>query len=248
MATGSGKSIIYQIPALLKEKPSICISPLISLMQDQVIKLNESVGKVRNSADPNIAVFFGSSSTGNTNDCELEKRKIEKALRGDYLFIYMSPEKIECGGLQILKDIARARNGLSCIAIDEAHCVSEWGCDFRPSYLQLGAIREAFSESHFNYDIPIVALTATAPVKVQSDIMKSLKLRLPETNRFVHYQGDLYRKNLTFEVRKNVSAPGKYSSLDFVLDDLLNDSQESAMVTRPPTIIYANSKFEVDSI
>lgn len=143
MATGCGKSLVFQLPALLSGKPSICISPLISLMEDQVIKLNESVGKTRaqlgKSKGNEVAIFFGGSNAGNAASVQLAE-KVKRS--NEILFIYMSPEKVKCGGLELIREIAKERGGLACLAIDEAHCVSEWGSDFRPDYLNLGLLRK----------------------------------------------------------------------------------------------------------
>jgi ATP-dependent DNA helicase RecQ len=137
MPTGGGKSLCYQIPALLKEGMAIIVSPLISLMKDQIDALrangiNAAALNSSNSESANIAIRTA---------CE----------KGEIKLLYVSPEKLlsEAEWIQM-------RIEVSLFAIDEAHCISQWGHDFRPEYTRLGALRELFPE------VPIIALTATA--------------------------------------------------------------------------------------
>lgn len=112
MATGQGKSICFQLPALVSGKVSVCISPLISLMQDQVLKLNASVGRIFRPSNPEVACFLG---TG-------QESKEEGVRRGDYLFVYITPEKLSTNGLSLLEGLVRT-HGLSSICVDEGEHV-----------------------------------------------------------------------------------------------------------------------------
>ncbi len=152
--TGSGKSLCYQLPPLLQNKPGVVISPLISLMEDQVNSLKQA----------NI------SACALTSSCP-DQKVFQNAREGKYSLVYMSPERFERwqDGIQDLLNNV----GISLFAVDEAHCISEWGHDFRGSYRTLHLLRANFPS------IPIMALTATATPRVQSDIVKSLRLNQP---------------------------------------------------------------------
>lgn len=156
MPTGGGKSICYQIPAITLPGLTIVISPLIALMKDQVEALK---------ANGIPAAFLNS-----TNSSEQDQSIKQKAASGKLKLLYLSPERLQTTDIkQFLKSIE-----LSLIAIDEAHCVSTWGHDFRPEYASMGKIRNFFPE------IPFLALTATADKATQTDIASQLNLRNPE--------------------------------------------------------------------
>ena len=152
MPTGSGKSLCYQIPALLREGVGIVVSPLIALMQDQVAALAE-LG-VR-------AAFLNSTLTG-AEAAEVERR----TRRGELDLLYVAPERLLTPRCLEL----RAQSRLALIAIDEAHCVSQWGHDFRPEYLQLALLGERFP------GVPRIALTATADAQTRAEIVERLQL------------------------------------------------------------------------
>lgn len=192
MPTGGGKSICFQVPALLKPGICIVVSPLIALMKDQVENLNEKGIKA-------IAIISG-----------MGKREVDIALDnciyGDIKFLYVSPERL-------LSDIVRVRirhMNVNLIAIDEAHCISQWGYDFRPPYLQLAELREIHPK------IPVLALTASATERVVADIQASLNFKNAQV-----FRKSFERKNLSylvyneenklrklFTIAKNVSGTG----------------------------------------
>ncbi|MDX2240868.1 MAG: DNA helicase RecQ [Leptolyngbyaceae cyanobacterium bins.302] len=173
MPTGGGKSLCYQLPALLKPGLTIVVSPLIALMQDQVQALQ----------DNGIAATFLNSSLNGT-----ELRERERAiLEGETKLVYVAPERLLNEGM-LAGWISQVY--VAAISIDEAHCVSEWGHDFRPEYRQLRQLRQWFS------NVPIMALTATATERVRQDIITQLELHEP----FLH-NTSFNRPNLYYEVR-----------------------------------------------
>lgn len=149
MPTGGGKSLCFQLPALLREGLTVVISPLIALMRDQVRGLQE------------VGVAAGALTSGNT---DAETDAVYTALsKGTLKLLYIAPERL-AGGATL--DLLR-RSGCSLIAVDEAHCVSQWGHDFRPDYLRIGELRRAL-------DVPLAAFTATADAETRSEIIKRL--------------------------------------------------------------------------
>lgn len=173
IATGGGKSLCYQIPALIREGTGIVLSPLIALMKDQVDCLAES----------GIPAAFLNS----TQDIK-DKRSVEDAIRtGTLKLLYISPERlVQPAFLEFLKSIQ-----ISLFAIDEAHCISQWGHEFRPEYRQLSIIRKTFE------DVPIIALTATATPSVRTDIINELSLSDPAV-----FIGSFNRENLIYRIEK----------------------------------------------
>ena len=154
MPTGGGKSLCFQLPALLEDGVTVVISPLIALMRDQVRALQE------------VGVTAGALTSGNTQD---ETDAVFDALdAGQLRLLYMAPERLASGG--ILGMLRRA--GVRRIAVDEAHCVSQWGHDFRPDYLRIGALRRAL-------DVPLAAFTATADAETRDEIVDKLFDRAP---------------------------------------------------------------------
>lgn len=153
MPTGAGKSICFQIPALLNDGICLVISPLVALMKDQVQNLQKR--------DIKAIVLTGGIRQDEMSDL------LDNCAYGNYKFLYLSPERLESDWF-----VSRLRNlPISMVAIDEAHCVSQWGHDFRPAYLKIGTLRE-----HFPY-VPFIALTASATPKVQLEIVTELQLK-----------------------------------------------------------------------
>ena len=178
MPTGGGKSLCYQLPALVMEGTAIVISPLIALMKNQVDAIR---GFVANKNKEGIAHFLNSS----LNKTQIQEVK-EDLLSGATKLLYVAPESLtKEENIQLLKQIK-----ISFYAIDEAHCISEWGHDFRPEYRKIRSIVEDIGVA------PIIALTATATPKVQSDIQKNLSMSHAKV-----FKDSFNRKNLYYEVR-----------------------------------------------
>jgi ATP-dependent DNA helicase RecQ len=176
MPTGGGKSLIYQLSALMRPGLTVVVSPLIALMQDQVDRLQ---------ANGIAATFVNSALSGDERT-----RRERAALEGRVKLLYLAPERLMTGSIIGLLERIQASAGLALLAVDEAHCISEWGHDFRPEYRQIGELRERFT------DVPLLALTATATTRVRQDIVAQLRLRDP----FIHV-ASFDRPNLRYEVR-----------------------------------------------
>ncbi len=206
MPTGGGKSLCFQIPALLKEGVAIVVSPLIALMKDQVEGLK---------GNGVFAEFINSSQT--VSEQELVMRSLNG---GEIKLLYVSPEKlISDHFLSFLQTLQ-----VSLIAVDEAHCISSWGHDFRPEYAQLGLLRSRFDK------VPFIALTATADKLTRKDITKRLALNKPAV-----FVASFDRPNLNLQV-----LPGK-KRFDKILDFLLQKFNESG-------IIYCLSRKSTENI
>jgi ATP-dependent DNA helicase RecQ len=197
MPTGGGKSLCYQLPALLLEGTAVVISPLISLMKDQVDAAREN----------GIAAVFMNSSLDRREIAHTERMLGTRQVK----LLYIAPERFAMPQfIEALKRIS-----VSLFAIDEAHCISEWGHDFRPDYLALSAIPELFP------DVPIAAFTATATRKVQQDIIHKIGLRAPHTIR-----ASFNRPNLFYQVKPKVSVEQQ------VLEFLRDHPGESGIIYR----------------
>lgn len=172
MPTGGGKSICFQVPALMKDGLCLVISPLIALMKDQVTNL-------RKKGIPALSIYSGMSYIEVT-------KTLKNAAYGNFKFLYVSPERLETG---LFLEYLPAIN-INLIAVDEAHCISQWGYDFRPPYLKIASIRELIKE------IPILALTASATLDVQNDICD--KLSFGSNQKRFHQSFE--RSNLSYSV------------------------------------------------
>ena len=181
MPTGGGKSITFQVPALVHEGICLVITPLIALMKDQVNRLKDLEIK-------SIAIHSGLSGEEIDN-------ALENCVYGDYKFLYVSPERISTRIFQAKV----TRLNLTLVVIDEAHCISQWGYDFRPSYLKIATLRDYISDK-----VPFLALTASATPQVIDDIMKKLAFRNKNVLRT-----SFDRKNISYLVRK-VEEKGTY--------------------------------------
>ena len=171
LPTGGGKSLCFQLPALARPGLTVVVSPLIALMKDQVDQLQAS----------GVAATFLNSTLGAAE----ARNRLRGVHHGEFKLLYAAPERLMLDGwIENLK----AWN-VACIAIDEAHCVSEWGHDFRPEYRQLAKLRAALP------DVPVMALTATATARVRADIVTHLQLREPAT-----FVASFNRPNLTYRV------------------------------------------------
>lgn len=183
MPTGGGKSMCFQIPGLLKEGTALVVSPLISLMRDQVEALKHN---------GIAAAYYNSSLTP-----EEERDVLLKAQNGELKFLYVSPERLMSENSNWVRGL-----DLSLVAIDEAHCISMWGHDFRPEYQMLKSFRETIPE------VPFIALTATADRTTRKDIASQLGLIDPKT-----FLSSFNRKNLRLEVRAQRSKKEKQSEI-----------------------------------
>ena len=206
MATGNGKSLCYQIPALCFEGLTLVISPLISLMKDQVDQLQ---------ANGIEADFLNSSQT-----LEQQQQVQNKLISGQLKLLYVSPEKVMTNSFFQLISYSR----VSFIAIDEAHCISQWGHDFRPEYTQLGGLKASFP------DAPIMALTATADYATRQDILTHLNLKNPHK-----YIGSFDRPNIRYTLEE------KYKPMEQLTRFVLAQKGKSG-------IIYCNSRNKVERI
>jgi ATP-dependent DNA helicase RecQ len=177
MPTGGGKSLCFQLPALLKSGLTVVVSPLIALMQDQVdTLLNNGIG----------ATFLNSSL-----EWEEVRSRQQEILRGRIKLLYIAPERLLGEQFLPFLESVRSRVGISAFAVDEAHCVSAWGHDFRPEYRQLQLLRQRYR------DIPVFAFTATATKRVREDICTQLALNSPRI-----YIASFNRPNLYYEIKR----------------------------------------------
>ena len=179
LPTGGGKSVCFQVPAMMKDGLALVVTPLIALMKDQVQNLQARGIKA-------MAIHAG-----------MNRREVELALNnaayGDFKFLYLSPERLQT---QLFSAYASVLN-INYIVVDEAHCISQWGYDFRPTYLRIGELRPIIQA-------PVIALTATATPVVAEDIMARLKFKEPNLLR-----GGFERPNLSYIVRHTQDKMGQ---------------------------------------
>src|ERR671916_1487819 len=209
MPTGGGKSLCYQIPALMQASLTVIVSPLISLMKDQVDSLIQS--------------SVAEAATLHSGLSPEERWEVERRVRtGAVKMLYVAPERLR--SLEFVLSLRRA--GVGLFVVDEAHCISEWGHNFRPDYLFLPrAVRDLGSP-------PVLALTATATPRVRDDILRSLKMRDPRV-----VVTSFNRPNLTYRV---LSAKEKKHKLPLILDVIRN--------SQPPGIVYATTRKESEEV
>ncbi len=197
MPTGGGKSVCYQIPALLLDGVALVVSPLISLMKDQVDTLQ--------------ANGIAAEALNSNNEEQKNRTIIEHCQAGKLKILYISPERL-------MKEIQWLHKhiNVSMVAIDEAHCISQWGHDFRTDYIQMGKLKDFFPS------IPILALTATADKVTKTDIVKQLRLSDPKI-----FVGSFDRPNLSLDVRKGYS---KSERIRTIMDVIGRHSNESGII------------------
>ena len=208
MPTGGGKSICYQLPALLSEGTAVVVSPLISLMKDQVETL--------------CANGIAAGALNSNND-ETENASLRRAcMEGKLKLLYISPEKLLTEANYLLRDMH-----ISLFAIDEAHCISQWGHDFRPEYTQMGILHQQFPQ------VPIIALTATADKITREDIIKQLHLNQPRI-----FISSFDRPNLSLTVKRGYQQKEKSKA---ILDFIARHPGESG-------IIYCMSRSKAETV
>ena len=208
MPTGGGKSICYQLPALLSEGTAVVVSPLISLMKDQVETL--------------CANGIAAGALNSNND-ETENASLRRAcMEGKLKLLYISPEKLLTEANYLLRDMH-----ISLFAIDEAHCISQWGHDFRPEYTQMGILHQLFPQ------VPIIALTATADKITREDIIKQLHLNQPRV-----FISSFDRPNLSLTVKRGYQQKEKSKA---ILDFIARHPGESG-------IIYCMSRSKAETV
>jgi ATP-dependent DNA helicase RecQ len=209
MPTGGGKSLCYQVPALMQESLTVIVSPLISLMKDQVDSLLQS--------------SVTGAATLHSGLAPEERWEVERRVRtGEVKMLYVAPERLR--SLEFVLALRRA--GVGLFVVDEAHCISEWGHNFRPDYLFLPrAVRDLGNP-------PVLALTATATPRVRQDILRSLKMRSPEV-----VVTSFNRPNLTYRV---IPAKEKKHKLPRILDVIRGSP--------PPGIVYATTRKECEEL
>jgi ATP-dependent DNA helicase RecQ len=202
MPTGGGKSLCYQLPAVMSDKTAVVISPLIALMQDQAAQLAQ--------------MGIPAAVLNSTLSSEEQSRVMRDARHGVFRLLYLSPERLQRGDtLEWLQHVP-----VSFFAIDEAHCISEWGHEFRPEYRQLNRLRDKFP------DRPIAAFTASATRQVRHDILAQLALKSPDK-----YIASFHRPNLRYMVRQCDN--GNQTSL---LVTALRHYREGNVIVYSPTI------------
>jgi ATP-dependent DNA helicase RecQ len=199
MPTGGGKSVCFQVPAMIKDGLCLVVSPLIALMKDQVANLEKRNIKA--------IALTGGISTDELSDL------LDNCKFGNYKFLYLSPERLQADWvIERIKDLP-----INLVAIDEAHCVSQWGHDFRPAYLQLAALKK-----HLPH-VPFLALTASATERVQKDIITQLELKAPTI-----FKKSFARENLAYMV--------------FETEDKLTRIQQILTKNPEPSIIYVRNR------
>ena len=208
LPTGAGKSLCYQLPALVREGLTVVVSPLVSLMQDQVRQLHQR----------GIPAAFLHRGLAAEDQRALRRDMAERRLR----LLYLAPERLQVESTRQLLEDGLQSGALCALAVDEAHCISAWGHDFRPDYRRLGHLRALFP------GVPLVALSATAPPQVRADIIRLLALRQP----LVQVRS-ARRLNLSYTMRRRPAEP-------------LAEVLEAIAEARGAVLIYARTRRSVE--
>ena len=205
LPTGGGKSVCFQVPSLCRPGMTLVISPLIALMQDQVGRLNE--------------IGIAATHINSSMPKRLIDQKLQMAMDGKYKFLYLAPERIQSKMFQMRLEQIK----LNLLVIDEAHCISQWGYDFRPAYLQISKIREVYPQ------IPAIALTASATPQVQTDIIEHLHLQNAQV-----FRKSFKRENLRYFVIHDENVLSR-------ITDIIRRTQGSG-------IVYARTRKRTETI
>jgi len=227
MPTSGGKSLCYQVPALMGEGLTVVVCPLVSLMKDQIDALRARLGAAEGGSHSRSVAALHSGLPA------AERRRVGgRVLSGEVRILYVAPERLRSLEFVLLLKRAGGGSGVSRIVVDEAHCISEWGHSFRPEYLYLRSVVEDLGRP------PVMALTATADPRVRQDIVELLDLREPEIVRTVFDRPNLrYRVRWVAEGAAEAGTPGRLETVVEALGE-----------GEPPAIVYAHTRRRCEEI
>ncbi|XP_022814713.1 ATP-dependent DNA helicase Q5-like [Spodoptera litura] len=227
MPTGSGKSLCFQLPAMLQDnKVAIVFSPLLALIKDQI----DHLSKIKINAESINSKMTSKDRERVLNDL--------RSMKPNTRFLYVTPEQAATGTFKSLMEHLVKYKKLSYVVVDEAHCVSEWGHDFRPDYLKLGNLREQYKS------VPWVALTATASAEVAKDILSNLKLLLP----VAQYKTPSFRRNLFYDVIYQNCIDDEVGHLTEFLKKSLNEDENVKPKDKNAAIVYCRTREQTEDL
>ncbi|CAH0702433.1 unnamed protein product [Spodoptera exigua] len=227
MPTGSGKSLCFQLPAMLQEnKVAIVFSPLLALIKDQI----DHLSKIKINAESINSKMTSKDRERVLNDL--------RSMKPNTRFLYVTPEQAATGTFKSLMEHLVKYKKLSYVVVDEAHCVSEWGHDFRPDYLKLGNLREQYKS------VPWVALTATASAEVAKDILSNLKLLLP----VAQYKTPSFRRNLFYDVIYQNCIDDEVGHLTEFLKKSLKEDENVRPKDKNAAIVYCRTREQTEDL